>query len=275
MKVLILHDTDPDGMLSAVLVGENCQHSDKIIYCPALRYQDPPLSMMDKDTSVYIVDFCYSREETIEMAKRAKHVTILDHHKTAQNDLKGLMIDNVDAIFDINKAACHIVWSYFTSEKPPFYVDYVEDADLWKWNLPLSKEVNAFFSSIPSDIGSWQSAIEESFNSIKDFGHAICSYKQSSIDKHKELRVLMNIAGHAVPAINCSDVAIVSEACNHLAQGSPFSASFYMLNDGSWKFSLRSSDNGINVREIAEKFGGGGHDRSAGFKVDKLFPVLK
>jgi len=40
-------------------------------------------------------------------------------------------------------------------------------------------------------------------------------------------------------------------------------------------FSLRSQEGGIDVSEIAIKFGGGGHKHAAGFKVDRNHILAK
>ncbi len=41
---------------------------------------------------------------------------------------------------------------------------------------------------------------------------------------------------------------------------------YYRLNDESIKFSLRSNSN-FDVSILAEKFGGGGHKKAAGFEI--------
>ena len=44
---------------------------------------------------------------------------------------------------------------------------------------------------------------------------------------------------------------------------------FYELPDGTYRGSLRSSTDQVNVAEIAQTFGGGGHKRAAGFFLGK------
>lgn len=46
------------------------------------------------------------------------------------------------------------------------------------------------------------------------------------------------------------------------------------LDNGQWKASLRSRG-GLNVARIAEKFGGGGHENAAGFKIKADLKVIK
>ena len=59
---------------------------------------------------------------------------------------------------------------------------------------------------------------------------------------------------------------LCSEAGNILSKGEPFGATFYYDGEGvNW--SLRSDDNGVDVSDIAKKFGGGGHKHAAGFRT--------
>ena len=61
---------------------------------------------------------------------------------------------------------------------------------------------------------------------------------------------------------------LVSETGNELAKGVEFAAT-YFETDEHRIYSLRSDKNGLDVSEIAAKYGGGGHFHAAGFKVAK------
>jgi len=75
----------------------------------------------------------------------------------------------------------------------------------------------------------------------------------------------MKIAGHDVPVANLP-YTMSSDAGHQLAQGEKFAACYWDTPDGR-VFSLRSSDDGLDVSEIAKLFGGGGHRNAAGFKL--------
>lgn len=50
------------------------------------------------------------------------------------------------------------------------------------------------------------------------------------------------------------------------SEGEKFAACYWDTPDGR-VFSLRSTDDGMDVSEIAKVFGGGGHEHASGFKV--------
>src|SRR3990167_6908610 len=75
----------------------------------------------------------------------------------------------------------------------------------------------------------------------------------------------MVIGGHDVPIANLP-YTLSSDAGHKLAQGEPFAACYYDTPGGRC-FSLRSTDTGKDVSEVAKCYGGGGHARAAGFRV--------
>ena len=67
-----------------------------------------------------------------------------------------------------------------------------------------------------------------------------------------------------------SPIAIVLEtkedAEYEMANGKPFAACYWDTPKGR-VFSLRSSDDGADVSEVAKQYGGGGHRNASGFTV--------
>ena len=59
---------------------------------------------------------------------------------------------------------------------------------------------------------------------------------------------------------------LTSDAGHLLANGEPFAACYWDTPTGR-VFSLRSTDDGLDVSEIAKKYGGGGHRNASGFRV--------
>ncbi len=75
----------------------------------------------------------------------------------------------------------------------------------------------------------------------------------------------MVIGGHRVPVANLP-YTMSSDAGHELAKGRPFAACYWDTPEGR-VFSLRSSDDGMDVAEVAKQYGGGGHRNASGFRV--------
>ena len=79
---------------------------------------------------VYLVDFSYPRAVIADMVKKANSVTLIDHHKTALEDL--FELDGLIQFTDINRSGAMLAWNYlFPDEEPPLLIKYVQDRDLW------------------------------------------------------------------------------------------------------------------------------------------------
>jgi oligoribonuclease NrnB/cAMP/cGMP phosphodiesterase (DHH superfamily) len=220
-----------------------------------------------------ILDFAYPRFLTIELIKKAKSFVLLDHHKTAAVNLAGLP----GCVFDMNKSGAGICWDYFKEKlgnEPPWLVKYTEDRDLWRWNLPNSHEVNAAIDSYPHDFKFWDaldrcytySGLSTSF--LVSEGRAILRFQERQLENIMSHAYETTIRGHSVLA--ASAPAMFSQVANKLAEGRPFGVSWYIREDGKYVHSLRSTETGMDVEEIAKSFGGGGHSHSAGFTTQGL-----
>ena len=88
------------------------------------------------------------------MRQRASSLRVIDHHRTAEEELRGLDY----AIFDNRKSGAVLSWEFFHPGKPvPEILRYVMDRDLWLHELPRSREVFAGLSSYPMDFAVWSS----------------------------------------------------------------------------------------------------------------------
>jgi len=81
----------------------------------------------------------------------------------------------------------------------------------------------------------------------------------------------MEIGGHCVPVANLP-YTLVSDAGHLLAKGAPFAACYWDTPEGR-VFSLRSTDEGLDVSAIAKQYGGGGHIHASGFRVPYGHPL--
>ncbi len=249
-------------------------------YIPVQYGQEPPQQAFDKDAKLFVLDFSYSRDVMFELAAmRHEEMVVLDHHKTAKQALEGIEIelasnncgDALHVKFDMTKSGGRLTWEHFHSGEPsPWLVDYSEDRDLWAWKLGESKEVNAFLRSWPLDFDGWDRLNLTLPGSARWYewiaaGAAILRREKQIVDQHVGHASEIVLTGHKILAVNAT--VLFSEIAGELAKDRPFGACWFDRKDGLRQWSLRSREGGVDVSEVAKKFGGGGHPQAAGFEV--------
>lgn len=262
MKICIYHGNCSDGFGSAWVV-RMAHPKETIEYYPGF-YQNPPPDVTGKD--VIMVDFSYKRPVLLEMAKQAKSILIIDHHKTAQEDLVDLP-DNVKCVFDMEHSGVILTWKYYFKDEPAYtLLHHIEDRDLWKFKLENTRLIQACVFSYPYDFDVWDRLMRMDLSALAKEGEAI---ERKHFKDIKELLSvstrLMYIGGYSVKVANIP-YTMSSDAAHELDQGMPFGACYYDSPKGR-VFSLRSNENGIDVSQVAKQYGGGGHKHAAGFTV--------
>lgn len=283
MKLLcIYHGNCADGFTSAWVVRQAL--GDAVEFHAGVYGQDPP------DVTgrhVLLVDFSYKRPVLEAMAAKARTILVLDHHKTAQEDLAGFnvppswgawrsIIDGehplslnvrVAALFDMTRSGAGITWDFFNpGEARPALLSRVEDRDLWQFRFADTRAVQACVFSYPYDFETWDRLMGMDLVTLRIEGEAI------ERKHHKDIAELvavtqriMIIGGYAVPVANLP-YTLSSDAGHLMAKGERFAACYWDTPTGR-VFSLRSTDEGLDVSAIAKGYGGGGHRNAAGFQV--------
>ena len=290
----IYHANCVDGFTAAWVVF--LALGSAVDYIPA-SYGDP-LPEVD-GCDVIVVDFSYKRKEMLELGERANSVLVLDHHRSAADDLKGFPsplpvvgnqepwfahLDGADmsaythgvaCLFDMERSGAQIAWDFFQARMPrPQLVNYVADRDLWRFGMLASREISAWLGNQEQSFSHWitcQNILEDS----RLFAKAVEAGREISVARGRMItdavtasRGEMLIAGIVVPSANVP-FNMASEAGNILAADAPFAATYFDLPCGKSKFSLRSRPDGMDVQKIAKRYGGGGHVYAAGIISDK------
>lgn len=278
--------TDGTGAKFAALDGlEKLHAKDKVkpnIQAIAVNYNQPMPDMVPGST-VYIVDFSYKRAELLQLRTDHKKVVVIDHHKTAQEELKGLS----DCIFDMNKSGAVLTWEYFHDIKKdpvPKVLLHVQDRDLWKFEMDRTKAVHAGLSLLAGKMQGWKQCCksEISFNRLVMKGAAIEQYNSMKVEQATNKIRKIRWENYDVGVYNSPDLqseignAIYSECREEdLSPKYHFGMVYCITNENKVLFSLRSRGD-IDVSEIAKKYGGGGHKAAAGFSgtLDQLVSIL-
>lgn len=240
----------------------------------AVRYGEP--APAPEGRAVYILDFSYPVAELVQMALNAKYVVVLDHHKTAVEDLEraqaaGELPENLKLRLDVNYAGCRLAGEFFGNiNGAEWIVNYVEDRDLWKFVLPDSREVNAFLAA--QCMGrSFEEACEQleqvrgmPMKMVVGYGTGAqmqidCYARQVAAEAKR-----VTFAGYAqIPLVNLPKPC-TSEVLHVLTPRALFAVG-WRQEGRNMVFSLRSAD--FDVAELARTYGGGGHKHAAGFTL--------
>lgn len=275
-NICIYHGNCADGFGAAWVVRRHAQMEgtlDQWEFYPGVYQQSPP-DVTGKD--VVIVDFSYKRAVIEEMLKTAKSITIIDHHKTAIEDLAPLHeIASVGMdirmplylYFDVSHSGAMLAWKfYFPDQEPPSLIKHIQDRDLWKFELPGTREIQANVFSYPYDFAVWDDLMKSNMETLAIEGKAIERKHFKDIAELLEVTTRrMLIGGFNIPVANLPYI-FSSDAGHKLATGEPFGACYWDTPKGR-VFSLRSTDAGEDVSAVAKSYGGGGHRNASGFTV--------
>lgn len=269
-RTLVMHHGDADGFCSAWAAW---QHLSNATF-RTVEYGDDVVPETGVYDHVFMLDFCPdSRADLDAICAGAKTVTVIDHHKTSVG-LADSLPANLRFVHSLGKAACRLTAEHFSHrEEPSWLVNYVEDRDLWRFNLPDSREINAALTACDRTFAAWDAFAERSEARVAAEGHAVLAAQhQAETDAIEATAqtVSWNFGGktYRVLAVNCP--LFRSEIGETAGRGFSFSVVYYSTPSGRYKISLRSSASGRAVDDIAVAFGGGGHKYAAGFECDEL-----
>lgn len=221
------------------------------------------LPYVPDNAQVYMIDFSSNRETIETLAKRV-NLTILDHHISAQQNLKELPY----ATFDMNRSGAMMAWDHFFFGEAPAIISYIQDRDLWLNKLPNTEKVHASLASYPKTFESWKSWENKKWNEVIKEGESILRYANQQVEMICSKAELIDINNFKVAVVNST--SHWSDVGSYLLKkfsNCDYSASYY-IDGNQKKWSLRSRP-GFDVSIIAKTLGGGGHAQAAGY-VEQL-----
>lgn len=254
---VLYHGSCPDGFGAAWAVWRklttNCE------YIPCVYGQ--PLPKLPSDARVLVLDYSFSREDALALADKVYEIKLLDHHQTAADALKGIPWCH----FDMSHSGAYLAWEYIHGEPVPDFIKYIEDRDLWRFQLPYSREFSAALGSYPRVFTVWETLYEMGMDKMKLDGGPILRFQAQKVEEVCASAIWKNIGGCRIPVVNAS--VLFSEVVDRLCvlhPNAPFAAYYYDRQDGKRQWGLRSPGR-FDVSAIAKNNGGGGHPGASGF----------
>ena len=261
VNVVIYHANCNDGFGAAYsawkLLGNRAEYH-------AASHGSPPPDVTGK--RVVILDFSYDNATTKALIEQAEELWVIDHHKSNMVELH----DISNTHFDMTKSGAMLAWEFFhPGKESPKFIQYIQDRDLWQWELPYSKEFSAAFDMVPWNFDEYEKFEDDSvFDDAVKRGSYILAYSKTVIKKVCDKATKRRYKEYDVMVVNSSHW--MSEIGATLAKDCDFAMIWYYDHDASiYKVSLRAFHDTMDVSEIAKSFGGGGHRKAGGFILPK------
>jgi uncharacterized protein len=266
----------------------------KASYIPVSYSQNIPQT--NGCTQLYIVDFSYRPGELSQLHSRVPHITILDHHASAEEYLREIAERPADSShlsmdtppagifcsFNMEESGASLSWQYFHGDvewikdlsNERTFIAYLRDRDLWKFELPQSKVFSIGMQSRPHIMAGWDviARFRSEQDKVKEEGRIIEKHQQHQMDMICRNTVLVDIGKWLrIPCVNTTVYAseIGEKLCMDYLDA-PFSLSYRDIVEKKREWSIRSRQ-GFDCREVAEMYGGGGHKGAAGFYTTQDF----
>ena len=294
-KIVCCYHEDLDGATAAAIIYLVSGEVNTPVEFYRVQYGNPvPTFEQNKDTVVFVVDFCFKPEEVTALREHNARVFIMDHHESS---FKMAEI-HPDTYFDLSRSGALITYSFYMESfiQNPYpridlvtlrkYVKLVNDYDLFHHVLENTKPFIAFIN------GGYD------IHNLTDYKQLLIGTSfafEEIIEKGRELRKKIDDfierffteKRFAVTELHGVRVAVmpglgkdVKDELHHevIARGFADCTISHGVNtrDRKVTFSMRA-DNGVRVNDICAIYGGGGHPNAGGFgmEYDEGFEFLK
>lgn len=266
--ICFYHASCLDGFGSAYIVHEEVGAE----LVPMHYGREVPWHKIQQGQIIFIVDFSFDADIIHRMAAIGEYVILIDHHKTAEHlkDPRHSFAKNVKLLIDTSpeNSGVGLTWKYFNPNTPmPVMFRHIQDRDTWQFVYPQTKAITAALFTYDMTIDMWQWLLSRPILDIIKEGECLLRKQEKDIESIMRNSYIGTFAGYNVPMVNSN--VYMSELGNRLAKDKPFAVVYYY--DGAqhcYNISLRSNDKGLDVSEIAKKFGGGGHRNAAGCRLE-------
>lgn len=266
--VVLYHGRCPDGFGGAWTAYQ--KFGDNADYI-GLEYDGDVTVPAITESTVYLIDFSLPEATMKELISNNRKVIALDHHISAEQRTKMAQ----EYVYDLDRSGAVITWNYFFPDKPvPLLLQHAQDVDLWRFRIPFTKEAMAYIQLFGFDFQQWNQIAADLENPstreqyYKD-GALLLRYERTIIEKLVRRAVVVEFEGIRTLATNAP--ILHSEVGHELTKKLPPIAIAWSEKNSTRTFSLRS-DGSVDVSQIAQKYGGGGHKAAAGFEMDSSKP---
>jgi len=292
-SLIIYHKNCPDGFMSLVI----CKKALKSIDIEHDVPSSTTISYEYENRNIIIVDVAYNPKVIQTLLDSCKSLLLIDHHVTYHNELQKIRDAKFTYVYHVNKSGCLLTWEYFFPKTQiPLSIRYISDDDTGTWamkhTLYFVAALSVKYEINKSNIKKWCRLFnDKEAKKLEILGKVYTEYTNFLLKaKSRNFATMKFPSSEALkqyPALktiikseNALDVTVHNGSCpNTTAIGKYilnktkcdicFIYSYHIMDDKYW-ISMRSTD--VDVSQIAQVFGGGGHKYAAAFSLTN-YPI--
>ena len=300
MKVLLFsHGSDIDGMGSIILSNLAFEKVD--YHFSEINTLDEQILEEINSNNIYNYDQIFvtdltPKNETLDIiennSKLKEKLVVIDHHKTNYNRASNYSFVHITIENDKGQtSATSLFYEYLVNNKLlkenkviEYYAELTRLEDTWTWinNNELAHDLAILFNILGIDkyIDTMINKLKEKEFILDEKEKVLVEYKKKDIIKHIEeyTKYMKEITiNNHKGIIVIIDYEYRNDLPEYLRKNNKDIEFAMMVCFNHNSISFRTVNN-CNVREIAETFGGGGHDKASSCyineKLDKIYEVL-
>jgi len=272
------HKTDLDGECSGAIVKYRYPETELFPF----DYGDEfPWDKIALEDEVFMVDVSLPKNDMIKLRDCTKKFIYIDHHISKINELRGFHFDGIQ---QDGTAACVLTWNYLYKDRDiPWAVKFLGYYDVWKLDdlvLNFQYGMRSLDTDPKNNQKFWYELFVNWYNSeliqsIIEIGRNIRIYQEKK-DKRNILRSAFKtkFRNYNILALN-KTVGSSLLFKDHPDYENVDILMVFGWNGNTWKISLYTTRDDIDVSIICKEFGGGGHKQAAAFKIDILTDSLE
>lgn len=282
----ILYHDDLDGKCAGFLVYDFLKKQGKVPELFPMNYGEP--TPFDKGQSFWIVDFSVTPKDMRRLLDESPEVHWIDHHISAIEKYNGFQHGkwSEDKIYGRRQdgiAACELTWTHLHGQsRMPDFVRFIGDRDTWTW--AYGKDTRNFcngllcydthpasqlWKDLVTDYECESANMEVGFSrhsAVRQKGMVISEYKAiQDVEYVNKNGIFVDWEGHECYIVNGM---FSSEPFEKAVPNADIWITFRYMPGCYWNVGLYSKN--VDVKEIAVKYGGGGHKGAAGFQPKEL-----
>lgn len=276
MIKVFYHSADLDGICSAAVVLHFISGPNYELF--PINYNDEfPWSRIKPDDTVYMVDFSLNMKDMKRLDVACNKLIWIDHHKTAieARDKAG-MADKLSGIQRIGDAGCELTWEYlFPDDSMPHAVRLLGRYDVWDHKDPdvLPFQYGMRFLDVDPTSKWWWHLFRddpETLQQLLQTGDTLLRYERDQNERYARA-MSFNLVWEDKKFLACNKGFSNSTLFDSvLKPGYHDAVLLFSRGKKEWKISMYTHREEVDVGAIAKKYGGGGHQKAAGFYCREL-----